>query len=589
VLRGPQGTLFGRNATGGLINIITRDPHAGFSANGGVSYGNFDTFEGTFYATGGSDVLSADVALYAIDQGKGYGHYVNLPDRPEANFRKDRAGRSKVMWRPSDADRLTLSFDWSNSPSDIGLSRTAVPGSVLLGKVPAVGTIYDSMGGTRAQHLLFENKGASVRYERDLGSATLTFIDGYRKFTIEQFYDQDSQPARFADVFQRNRTKSNQAEGYVSGTTGPLKWTTGVFVFSSKAQGYPLSISGANPASNTDLFATQQTNSYAIYGEGTYAITDATHVTAGLRYTQDEHQFSGRRVATVGNTVAVGTVLQNAYAENRNSEPTWRFSLDHQLTETVLGYVSYNRGFKSGTYNLSNITAPPVGPEKLDAYEVGLKSELFEHVLRLNGAAFYYNYKGIQITTVQAGVASFFNAAKSEIKGAEFEATFAPRMPIGNLTLTSGLALLHAKYTCFDVACGGSPGQINTPLPTGGNLQTSGSLTGNTLIRAPKWTLEVRGDYTIPVGRGELGLSASAYHNDGFYWEPDNRLKQDPYDLVNAEISYAFGSLHQYRVRIFGTNLLDEKLLVQQQENSFGDTGVPGAPRLYGVGFNMEF
>jgi iron complex outermembrane receptor protein len=232
---------------------------------------------------------------------------------------------------------------------------------------------------------------------------------------------------------------------------------------------------------------------------------------------------------------------------------------------------------------LTNLGAPAVGPETLDAYEVGIKSEFLDHSIRLNAAAFYYKYKGVQLTTTQVGVTSYFNAAEGRIKGGEAELTLAPRVSFGDLLINAGLSYLNAFYDSFP------RGQITTPNPAGGNIQTLGDLSGNRMIRSPKWTATLGVDYSIPVGVNELGLDVSYYYNDGFFWDPDNRLAQPAYKLLNAEISYGFGPEKRYRVRAFGKNLTNQLYYFYVAGATLVDVAQAADPRTYGIGFDVKF
>jgi iron complex outermembrane recepter protein len=416
-------------------------------------------------------------------------------------------------------------------------------------------------------------------------------LSAYEENNIDGlFYDNDAAPPHLTDVRQFTKSTSFQNEVYLNGTlgnsgaAGSLDWTTGLFVFNLHSQEYPLNIlSTAFLASNYAIFADQFTRSYAAYGQATYSITDTTRVTAGARFTEDSRDFSGRQIAITPNPTAAGTVLATGFGTSSENRPTYRVAVDQALTKDILAYASFSTGFKAGTFNLTSIKAPAVGPETIKAYEVGIKSELFDHTLRLNAAAFYYNYNGVQLTTTQIGVTTYFNAANSHIKGGEVELTFAPRIPVGDLELNAGVSYLDAQYTSFP------NGQISKPLPTGGNSQVIGDLSGNTMIRAPKWSGNVSANYTLPIGPGDLGFYANYYYTTLYYWDPDNRLKQPAYGLLNSDVSYSFGRDRQYKVKFYGKNLTNKEYFVYQSAASLASVAAAGDPRTYGVGFEVKF
>ena len=584
VLKGPQGTLFGRNATGGLINVRTRDPQTEFAAEASLGYGNYGTADGALYLTGGAGSVAADLAVYAVHQSEGFGEQLDVGG--DVNRRRETTLRSKILWTASDDDRVIVTLDWTDNKSDLGMVRNVLPGSRLFGGVPFRGEIYDNTGTIRPEVPRSRAWGASVKYEHAFEAATLSLLSAYRSNDLIFTYDQDLTLTRLADVLADTDSNTLQNELLLVGDSGRLKWTTGIFLFSGSAAYYPLSIRSISPASNTDLFATAKLRSYAGFAEGTYAVSEGTRITAGLRHTSDEREMDGRRLAAIGNASAAGTVLQTRSEEKTFSKLTWRLSLDHAFGDDVLGYLSYTRGFKSGVYNITDLASPVVDPETIDAYEVGVKSEFFNRTLRLNAAAFHYKYDDIQLTRVLAGFNQLFNAAAGEINGAEIETAWAVAAPGGDLQLNAGFSYLaDAKYTSFPNGPRSSP----VPAPGGGNVTATADLTGNRMIRAPKWTLNLGADYRIPLASGELGFSASYYRNDGFAWDPDNRLQQAPYDVVNAHIAYAFGEDNRYRVRAWGKNLGDEQYYVYVTASGLGDLAGPASPRTYGVSVDFQF
>ncbi|MET0660888.1 MAG: TonB-dependent receptor [Steroidobacteraceae bacterium] len=179
--------------------------------------------------------------------------------------------------------------------------------------------------------------------------------------------------------------------------------------------------------------------------------------------------------------------------------------------------------------------------------------------------------------------ALLFNAAEGDVKGVDVELQLAPKLSVGELTVSAGASFLDATYDSFP----GAP--ISTPGPTGGNITTSGDAKGNDMTRSPPVTGNLAVDYFLPVAAGELGFNVNYCYNDGFYFEPDNRVKQDSYSIVNAQVAYSFGPDQRYRVRVFGKNLGDEEYFNSITEFAFGDQAVPGQPRTYGVGIDVNF
>ena len=575
ILKGPQGTLFGRNATGGLINVITRDPSAKPSLEGSIGYGNFHTLQGNLYATGGSDTLAADIALYGNDQMRGFGH--NLITGADVNRDREVAVRSKVLWTPSANDRITLSGDWSRDRTDLGTVLGVVAGGVGIDRSVYANRPYDSRNNY-PDTVKIDSWGLSGRYERNLGFGTLSSITAYRNVKYLLSLDQDGTPVPLVNVNVTEGTHTFQQEFLLVGHSSRFDWTAGLFYFFASNGYMPLMVrSPIVPPLNFDTRTLETTRSYAGYAQGTYRIGDLTRITLGARYTVDHRHVVGQQ------TSAAGKLLASADASARFPKLTYRLAIDHKVTPDVLIYASYDRGFKSGLFATGSVSSTPVQPETLDAYQAGLKSDLFDRTLRLNLSGFYYDYKNIQLNRVENGAGILLNAAKGRSYGGEIEATFVPRVAAGNLQFNANMSLLDAKYTSFP------NGPIFTVNPLGGNVQSAGDLSGKPMIRAPRWTLSLGVDYSVPVGSGALEMSANYYHSAQFNWEPDGNLRQPAYDVVNAQIGYAFGPERRYRIRLWGKNLTNRLYYVYAVESALGKLGDAAPPRTYGAAFDFKF
>ncbi|MFA5632005.1 MAG: TonB-dependent receptor [Porticoccaceae bacterium] len=585
VLKGPQGTLFGRNATGGLVHVITRDPSDVAQLKASINYGSYDTREIAVYGTAGTDTIAADLSVYHVHQGEGWGKSFVTGD--EVNFRRETALRSKVLWTPTDVDRLTFSVDHGDNNSTIGLIRPPAPGAIMSGGFTNPGDVYDSIQNlvVSPSDVDIENQGVSLKYERELGDITFSVLSAYR--ITESLYpiDADNGPAFLFHFNSREKTRSFQNEFLLHGSHDRLDWTAGAFLYNAKTEFDIVQLTGMLPLPvlQTDNRRRQETDSYAVFAQGTYKLTDRTGLTVGLRYTEDERDLTARDVALPGHvSLPPGGVVLAREDSIEFEEVTWRLALDHQLTDDMLVYLSYNRGFKSGVFNLTAPGQDAVKPEILDAYEIGLKSELFDNRLRLNVAGFYYDYKDIQLTRNQAGVTFQFNAAEAEVYGLDVEALFVPDVKVGNLELKAGVTVLDTEYTHFPDA------PFTVPNPAGGNTTTSGDATGHKLVRAPDVTFNIGLDYSIPVAEGTLGWNINYYYNDGYFFESDNRLSQPSYDVVNAVVSYSFGPGERYTLRAFAENLTDEEYYQHGSQGAFGDVVTPQPPRTLGIGFDFN-
>jgi iron complex outermembrane receptor protein len=596
VLKGPQGTLFGRNTTGGLIHIITRDPSTTPMLMGTVGYGKFDTFEGNLYGTTGlTDDLAVDLSLFTIDQNEGWGE--NFITGKEVNFRREWSVRTKLKWDPNDSTSVVASLDFQDNESDIGTNRNVYPRSRLLGNIPFRGSIYDAQGNV-LNFVEQENWGGSVKINRDVGFADLQSLTAFRSTRGLTLYDQDSSPLSVADTRLNEHQKTYQQEFLLNGSTSRLKWTTGVFFYRADSDLILSVRSQTVPSLRFDLTSNMRTISLSGFAEGAYELSDRTTLTLGARYTSDKRTIYGKRVATEGNITgtpqAAGTVLQTTDDAIPNDEtfeePTWRLSLDHRFNDRLLAYGSYSRGFKSGIFTQTNPFSPPVDPETIDAYEIGAKSDLLGGRLRMNFAVFRYDHKDIQLSQSRAGATQLFNAAKGRVWGADAEITSVPYDGVGRLEVTVGLSVLDTEYTSFPNA------PIFVANPTGGNIQVpcpledtpECSAKGHEIIRSPDFTSNVGVRYSVPVGGLNLTSGVLWYHNDGFYWEVDNRIKQPAYDVVNVQLG--LGSVDErWEVRVFARNLLEEEYYQAHGISTLGDVFIPAPPRTYGVAVSFKF
>lgn len=584
VIKGPQGTLFGRNATGGLIHVITRTPSSDPSGEVSIGYGNYDTVTGSLYATTGiAENLAADISFYGTYQHDGFGR--NLTTGTDVHYRREFAVRSKWLWNAGPDTDITLTGDYGRNSNDAGHFRTIVPGTFGLGNTPFRGTIYDTQANLPSD-VEASQGGASLRIVHDFGGATLTSTSAYRNVKSRANFDQDGTPIPAVDAVFGESTDTLQQEFTLNGSAGRIDYTVGLFFFDMKAKTTPISIRTLPPPLarlRVDRFAEQTATSYAAFAQATANLTDTTRVTAGFRYSVDEIGITARDIAAANNPLGPeGSVVGSADQKKTFKSPTWRLAIDQDIGDRALVYASYSRGFKAGQYNVNSYAQAAVRPEELDAFEVGLKSDLFDRQLRLNLAAFLYKYRDIQLQRVEVGAPTLVNAAAAEIKGLDIESTWVPNFADGRFQLRASASLLDGEYTDFPSA------STFTPNPAGGNLQGAIDATGFDTIRSPKFTANVTADYTIPTSAGDLNLSATYFHSSKFYFDPDNRTVQDAYDLLNAQVTFTFPGDKIY-VRAWGKNLTDKVYYSTWSASTLGDMIVAAAPRTYGFTVGVKW
>jgi iron complex outermembrane receptor protein len=576
VLKGPQGTLFGRNTTGGLLQIVTRDPSHVPSARMGVTYGDFDTTRVSAYGTTGiGEHLAADLSIMWIDQRKGWGR--NLFDGSDVSLRDERNFRTKWVFEPFETTKLTWSASYIKTNSDLGISRQMLEGTPTLppafGSARFTGNIYDVNANTDAASSS-EQKAASMRLDQQLGFARLVGIAGWQKVENYTRFDFDGTPGNMR-IATWDPDKSQTFTGelqLLAPESSSLQWITGLYYFHN--EGFQdLTLTGnafGRVARFANVNGSTNADSYSAFAQATYPLFAGTNVTLGARYTEDEKTLDASQ----------STALSIARAKDRRKwgNATYRFALDHKLTDDVMGYASISTGFKSGLFNLTSPLSPPVDPEKVLAYELGMKSTFLQHRLRLNLASFYYDYTDIQTTRIVANTSVLQNAAGAQIYGFEAELEAAATE---NLFVHSGLSAMHSRYTDFADAA------ANVPV-NGIGQQTKIDATGKNLPRAPELTLNLGLEYRLPTPVGEVGFDTNYYYNGGFYWEPDNRLKQGAYQLVNAGVSWTSRS-KAFGLRLWADNLFSEQYLAYVTSASGGpDVGAAGAPRTFGITLDLR-
>lgn len=579
VLKGPQGTLYGRNATGGAVNIITRLPSEDASVEARIGYGNLDTIEASFYGTTGiAPGVAIDLAGYFRDQGDGFGR--NTVSGRGVNATEDINIRSRLLIEFSPDTRLILSGDYSNNEGSIGIAFRGIPSSTLLdGSIGYSGRFFDSDSEFQP-FLQTELFGGAARFEHEFGNFNFVSLTAYRGQDAFQRVEVDgtSLPIIDAPLFSDDGQFTQEFQlGY---TGDQLNWIVGLYYLNSFNEYDPFQILGfaVAPLERAVTLSRQETKSYAAFGQLTWEFVPDTNLTLGARYTRDERDLEASTFGVLpgGTQIPLGPDISDSA---NFGKPTWRIALDRRFSPQVLAYASYSRGFKSGVYNLTAPSDPVVRPETLDAFELGIKTDLLRRHLRFNAAAFYYTYDNIQLTQIEGTVQRLLNAASAEVWGldTDFEA-----LVTENLTISGGVVYLHNEYTSFP----GAP--FSTPVPGAGNAIVPGDASGNRMILVPDWTANISVNYTAPLFGGELATNVSYAYNDGFFWAADNRVRQDSFNLFNAQMMWTSPD-GTYDVRIFGRNLFNEKYLVAVNENNTGDIGTPAPGRSYGVSFGVHF
>ena len=588
-LKGPQGTLFGRNATGGLVQVTTRTPTQAFHLDADLSYGNYEAGKGDLYITGGlTDKLAADLAVQASAQGEGYG-FNHGTDKDIYKNDATVNARSKWVFDATPTTKLTTIFDYSQSHTTM-IGIQTVPGSKV---PPFAGPTYNYSNAwdtdTDTQPLLFtKGGGVSTKLEQDLGFAHFTDIVAYRQSDFFYSIDLDGTATPFerTHLFDREHSFSEEAQ-LQSEKNSRVQYTAGVYYFKSNAKYAPGSeIQFPGPAFNPlapldaiGIDSEQVTTSAAGYFQASTEILPKTNLTVGARYTYEQRELRGSEQGIIPGDIAVATLL----SVNKTKDfyrPTFRVAIDHRFSDEVLAYASFNTGFKSGGFNTQSLSDPSFDPETLKAYEAGLKTDLLDRRVRLNGSFFYYNYDHVQVAILEQLATGIINGPNAVIYGTDidFEAKVTR-----DFSFSGGFEYAHDRFTSA------------TPLvPIGTNgggvpLTLEGSADGNRLPVTPTAVVDLRSDYRFKMLGGNANANVTYQYNTGWDAEPDNIIKQAPFNLLNASLRWK-SSNDTYTVAVYGNNLTSARV------ESFGSTvpiGVQlrtlGAPRLYGVTVGYHF
>ena len=598
VLKGPQGTLFGRNATGGVISFRTRRPSEIPEADASVGYGNYNTVDGNFYATSGiAPNLAANIAFNYHDQGDGYGHDINTG----TDVYKSRyySVRSEALWRPTDATSLRLSADMDHYWGDSGLNVSIFPGTVSTGGQTYPGRYNSTQVPPDQAHT--NDYGFSARFDQDLGVVRLASITAYRYSFLNFSIDSDGSVANiiYSNLTSKFHNVSEEVQ-LLSPTNSKLQWIAGAFYYSAVGALPDLYQTGTSVAAfggRTDLESSQTVQTYAGFVDANYEILPDTRLTGGLRYTTDRFGLSADKEEASGALLPGFPLTAGASF----SKLTYRAVLDHHFTPDLMVFASTSRGFKSGGYNLQTPTlvvggvttvAPPVAPEVLDAYEIGLKAQLFDRRLQLNPSLFLYNYNNMQVTVLGTSSSSTINAAAARMQG--FDLDFDARVT-SQFELTGGLEALDAHFVRFPngpiyvpqpAVCTPTP-HTTGPL-TGGNLTCAADLSGRSTPRSPKFTASLNAIYKVPTSIGTLTFTGTVYHNSGFTWDAEARLRQPEYTTLNARA--AWKSINErYELSLWAKNLSNAYYFDYVSASPTRDSGQPAMPRSYGVTIGLHF
>lgn len=632
VLKGPQGTLYGRNASGGAINIITAKPKLG-EVSGFVEgqAGNYNHWQGTAAINVPlGDTVAVRASGQVIDR-KGY-----LSDG--YNDDKSHAVRLQVLWEPTSDLSLLLSGNYQHGGGKGGGSVLSpqLPGDEWRGASdPAVTAIFAAEPGLGA--LLTSPKAdgfvdidvlsASAELNWDLGFATLTLLPAYRDSKLRTLFYLGGFP-----VFNHEHDRQVSVEARLGNSDGDLKWVLGGFYFDEKQQG----LDGRQAMEVFQGINTQisdglklNTRSYAVFGQATYSVTDRFRVTGGLRYTYERKRHRelnvnfgppdtmgpppacvpGRTFDPATPTIPLFCRLDIAIDQQQTfNSVTYKVGVEYDLAPQSMAYASLSTGFKSGGF-FSAPSPNTFRPEKLTSYEVGIKNRFFDNRLQVNLEAFYWRYRDHQESYVgPTSIPGFFtfltaNAGEAKSYGFELDTVFRPSSAD---ELTFSIQYNGSKYDTFKysylTAVFGPPTTGCAVGPLVGASQEV-NCAGKPLVRAPRWTGSAGYSHTFDLGSsGRLTASADVQFSSGSYLSVDflEAGRQGAYALGNLDLTYVSDS-GGLSVSAFVNNVTNKVVRNQAFRYPFVSGANPLAdpdgvvlatvrpPRTYGVRARLNF
>lgn len=600
VLRGPQGTLYGRNATGGLVHFISRKPSEEVDMYMEATYGRYDQIklEG---AVGGpiTDMIQARLAV-AYNKADGY---VENRIGPDTNESDNLAGRLMVNFNLNES--LSLLLNAHGAKSDViaaayqhqgtGLDLNGGPcttGLALAGQCTDFFGYRDTDGDpwageyNRQGRLKLDTFGFSGTLTWDFADGmTLTSITAYED--VEKFHQEDTDMSPNDILFPTFELDAKQfsQEVRINGASERFNWVVGAYYYDQDIH-MPQALRfgvDLDPTFYLDTLAQQDTRSIAGFAQVEYDITPQFGILLGGRYTDERKKYDYVQIDRLGGVAGTppGTVLLEIneallgdLAVFDKGVFSGKAGLNWRPNDDVLAFASVSRGFKSGGFNAGFTSAPPerikYNDEKLTAYEIGIKTTLGRFA-RFNATAFYYDYKDLQALTFDPPSAFITNAANAKIKGAEFELV---ANPFQGLDVNLGLSLLDTDAD-------------NLTLPDGSTVDN------RKLVLAPKTSFNALVRYTHPVGDGFLSGQVDMTYRTSHYFDVFNQplARENGYDIWNARVSYLFPG-ERFEIAVWGKNIFKEEYLAYTFDftSDFGfNQHFYGAPATYGVTASFRY
>ena len=578
VLKGPQGSLYGRNATGGVILINTKSPsfnphldlgftwsHYGHGSNGELS--------GDAYVTGRTvgNVLAGSLTL----SDRHLGDYIrNIATGQNEEDNESKLVRAKLLFKPASGLRIEGAFTYLRDRNTIDETYTSFKGVNVLAGVP--GAIVASRPWTTSAdtpgYVDINYKSYSLKADYDTSIGTLTSMTGYIDFKtpVSQEADYTNLPGGFYLINSYSKSFTQDVY-FTSKPIGPFSLIVGGTYYHRKAGDTPALISIASIGYIDHIYDHSVAKSLSGFFEATWHVTDKLKVIGGGRYTHDNNNGFANGYNNSTPEALLGDTKSNKF--------TPRAAVMYDVTSNLNVYYNYTQGFKAGLFNAISRQVTPVKPEKLTSHEIGAKFK--SRAFSLNVAAFHYDYKDLQVTTTVSGVSTLQNAASAKFYGADLDASLKAS---DDLTLTLGATYLHARYDKFLNA---SVVEYATDPGFDGVADGHADLSGQTMIRAPKFTLSGVADYHRDFAGGRLNVSVNGFYSTDVRLALEKRVTQKDYFTGNARIAWTPNGSH-LTASVFTRNFTNSKVVGSVFINPSADAVEYNPPRQIGIGLNYS-
>jgi len=593
VLRGPQGTLYGRNTTGGAINFITGAPTADVRAGASVEFGRFEKMKAEGFISG--PITEAIRGRFAVGTEQGGGWQHNRATG-ESLGDADRIAARAIL----DIDvkeGVTVRLDahaGSDKSENVGLYLTE-PFSTRFGAGPTIPADTDTTGTgwsispglVRDTRLEVDSKpgvnnktyGMSANASWDLGAVKVTNIAAFDYLHREEYGDYDASASIAADVFFGSKVRVLSDELRIaSNGDGPLQWVAGVYVSKQVLRERYYSDFLDNYGLTARVNYSQEVTSASVFGQAEYAFNEQWKVIGGLRYEKETRELKDFTSAFGG-----ATALPPSSVETEMTPTTGKLALEYKPLDNVLIYASASKGVKSGgftTYNTANRAAiAAFKPETLYAYEVGFKTNPTS-TLQFNGAAFYYDYRDQQVLsarlTANGLVGSFVNAPKSKIWGGELELFWTP---VAGLTISQNASYKDGEFKEFR--------DLDVPATRAAGREVFKDKSGQE-IPFGKYTYGGSVAYSADVGEFVVVSELNYSWRDKQKSWLGTKYDVDAYWLANASVTLSPAE-GPWTAGVWVRNLFDEEYDLTRNFFTEAEVGQRGTPRTYGVRLSYAY